>query len=151
MSKDGIETYTQRKYARLQLDKHIEWHRAIDRIAAKLVGYKLALIFIGAGGNDANSPINIKKHVKCLGTQKLVNTFKRRVMNCVIRLVDEWITSQHCAECFAWLLQWTRQTTSLAWTDCDKCEQTSTANEPSNRGNVATDVTARRFYCSHSD
>lgn len=101
MSKDGIETYTQRKYARLQLDKHIEWHRAIDRIAAKLVGYKLALIFIGAGGNDANSPINIKKHVKCLGTQKLVNTFKRRVMNCVIRLVDEWITSQHCAECFA--------------------------------------------------
>lgn len=55
MSKDGIETYTQRKYARLQLDKHIEWHRVIDRIAGKLVGHKPALIFFGAGHIAKNS------------------------------------------------------------------------------------------------
>lgn len=40
VSKNGIVTYTQRCYARLQLDKHIESHRAIYRIAGKLVGKK---------------------------------------------------------------------------------------------------------------
>lgn len=117
MSTDGITTYTQRKYARLQLDKHIEWHRAIDRIAAKLVNHKSALIFVGAGGNDANSPIRIKKHVKCPGTRKLVHTLKRR-SNCVIRMVDEWMTSQHCGKCFTRFPQWTRP---KRYKQCDNC------------------------------
>lgn len=117
MSKDGFETYTQRKYARLQLDKHIEWHRAIDRIAGKLVGHKPAVVFVGAGGNDANSPIKIKKHVKCPGTRKLVNTIKKRG-NCVIRMVDEWMTSQHCARCFTQFPRWTKP---KRYKKCDNC------------------------------
>lgn len=117
MSTNGIETYTQRKYARLQLDKHIEWHRAIDRIAAKLVNHKSALIFVGAGGNDANSPIRIKKYVKCPGTRKLVHFLKRR-RNCVIRMVDEWMTSQHCGKCFTRFPQWTRP---KRFKKCDNC------------------------------
>lgn len=97
MSVNGIETYTQRSYARLQLDKHIEWHRAIDKIAAKLENKKPSLIFIGSGGSTpANSPIKIKRNVRCPVTRKLIGAFKKR-SNCVIRMVDEWMTSQHCA------------------------------------------------------
>lgn len=117
MSTDGIKVYTQRKYARLQLDKHMEWHRAIDKIAGKLVGHKAAIVFVGAGGNDANSPIKIKKHVKCPGTRKLVNTFKKRA-NCVVRMVDEWMTSQHCGRCFTRFPQWTRP---KRYKKCDNC------------------------------
>ncbi|XP_055307269.1 uncharacterized protein LOC129571493 [Sitodiplosis mosellana] len=44
MSQDGIAAYSQKNYARLRLDKHIEWRRAIDLIAGKLVHFKTAII-----------------------------------------------------------------------------------------------------------
>jgi hypothetical protein len=100
MMENGIETYTVKQYARLGLDKHIEWYRAIDKIVGKLVSNQSAIVYIGAGGSTpANSPIKIKKHVRCPGTRKLIAAFKKR-SNCVIRLVDEYMTSQHCARCF---------------------------------------------------
>lgn len=96
----GIETYTTCTYARLQLDKHIEWHRAIDTLAYKLVCGKAAIIFFGAGEFAANSIISIRKHVRCPGTRKLIAAFKK-IGNCVVRMVDEFKTSQLCARCFS--------------------------------------------------
>lgn len=115
----GIEAYTIRPYARLRLDKHIEWHRAIDKKAGKLVNHKASIIYIGSGGSTpANSPIKIKKHVRCPGTRKLVFAFKKRG-NCIIRMVDEYMTSQHCARCFKRFPQNTR---SHRFKKCEQCK-----------------------------
>lgn len=113
----GIETYTTRNYARLQLDKHIEWHRAIDKLAGALVNHKPALIFVGAGQIAANSPISIRKHVRCPGTRKLVEAFEKRD-NCDVIMVDEFNTSQHCAKCFA---KFPRRTKAYRYKQCSNC------------------------------
>lgn len=127
MSRNGIETYTQRSVARLRLDKHIECHRAIDRIANKLVCHKSALIYIGAGGSTpANSPISIKKYVRCPGTRKLLNALKKRG-NCIIKMVDEYMTSQHCARCFKQFPRWTKP---KRYKLCDNCQPNERVHLP---------------------
>lgn len=118
MLQNGIATYTQRSYARIRLSKHIEWQRAIDTFAAKLVGHKPAVIHIGAGNIAANSPIRIKKHVRCPGTRKLVVAFKKR-SNCVVRMVDEFKTSQLCGRCFKPFPRWSK---SKRFKKCENCE-----------------------------
>lgn len=133
----GIEAYTIRSYARLQLDKHIEWHRAIDKKAGKLVNHKPSIVYIGAGGSTpASSPIKIKKHVRCPGTRKLIFAFKKRA-NCIIRMVDEYMTSQHCARCFKRFPQNTR---SHRFKKCDQCNPNWIVRLPSL---IVTDVSKR--------
>lgn len=118
MMENGIETYTTRSYARLRLDKHIESHRAIDKIAGNLANHKPSIVYIGAGGSTpGNSPIKVKKHVRCPGTRKLIEAFKKRA-NCVIRMVDEYMTSQHCARCFK---QFPRATRNNRFKKCVNC------------------------------
>lgn len=46
----------------------------------------------------ANSPIRVKKHVRCPGTRKLVHAFRKRG-NCAVVFVDEYNTSRFCARC----------------------------------------------------
>jgi len=99
MFKDGINTYTTQQYTKLALDKYIESNRALDRIAGKLVNYEPALIFLGNGETPPNSPIKIKKNVRCPGSRKLLNAFKKRG-DCTVLPVDEYFTSQTCAKCF---------------------------------------------------
>lgn len=118
MMENGIETYTTRQYARLRLDKFIEWHRAIDRIAGRLVNHKPAIIYVGAGQIAANSIISIRKHVRCPGTRKLVEAFNKRG-TCLIRMVDEYMTSQHCAKCFN---HFPRRTKSYRFKTCHNCQ-----------------------------
>lgn len=115
---NGIDTYTTRNYARLHLDKHIEWHRAIDKLAGSLVNHKPAIIFIGAGGNSPNSPISIRKHVRCPGTRKLIEAFEKR-SNCIVLMVDEFNTSQHCAKCFN---KFDRRTKAFRFKQCSNCQ-----------------------------
>lgn len=115
---NGIATYTQRSYARLRLDKYIEWHRAIDKIAGTLVNHKPAIIWVGAGQIAANSIISIRKHVRCPGTRKLVEAFQKRG-NCVVIMVDEFNTSQHCAKCFS---RFDRRTKSYRFKTCENCQ-----------------------------
>lgn len=113
----GIGTYTKRKYARLSLDKHINWHRAIDKTAGALVNHKAAIIFLGAGQIAPNSPISIRKHVRCPGTRKLAEAFEKRG-NCVVIMVDEHNTSQHCAKCFT---KFDRRTKNYRYKKCNDC------------------------------
>lgn len=99
MLKKGMEVYATSKYTRLGLDKHIESYRAIDQLAGKMVNYQPALIFIGNGETPMNSPIRIKKHVRCPSIRKLIKAFKKRG-NCIVLMVDEYFTSQTCGRCF---------------------------------------------------
>lgn len=99
MMKPGMNVYTQRKFIRLRFDKYVEENRASDSIAAFLTRKLASLIFIGAAQMAANSPIGIKKRLRCPGVRKLMNSFKK-LNNCVVRFVDEFKTSQTCAKCF---------------------------------------------------
>lgn len=99
MLKDGISAYTTRKYTRLDLDKHINSYRAIDQVAGMLTNYQPSIVFFGNGETPPNSPIKIKKHVKCPGSRKLINAFKKRG-NCTVIPTDEYYTSQTCGRCF---------------------------------------------------
>lgn len=43
MFEEGVGVYTTRSYARMRLDKHIEWHPAINLLASRLVNHKRPL------------------------------------------------------------------------------------------------------------
>lgn len=100
MMKNGIGAYGTKKYTRLALDKHIETERNIDKFAHHITGGgQPSLVFLGADGDvPPNSPIRIKKHVRCPGTRKLVKAL-RKCKCCHVIMVDEWGTSQTCPRC----------------------------------------------------
>lgn len=136
LMENGIETYTVKSYARLQLDKHIEWHRAIDKMAGKLIRHKPSIIYFGSGQIAANCPIKIKKHVRCPGTRKFIASFLNRD-NCIIRMVDEFNTSQHCAKC---LKRFPARTKSYRFKTCYDCHPNPILCLPTL---IATDVSKR--------
>lgn len=117
MMENGIETYTTRNYARLRFDKHMEWHRAIDKLAGALVNHKQAVVYLGAGTVAANSPISIRKHVRCPGNRKLKTAFEKR--GCPVFMVNEYMTSQHCAKCFT---RYDRRTKAYRFKTCHNCQ-----------------------------
>lgn len=121
MMKKGMEAYATAKYARLGADKHIQSQRAVNRIAGKLVNYRPALIFMGNVDASPNSPIRIKKNVKCPGLRKLTNAFRKR-RNCIVMPVDEYFSSQTCAKCYG---RFDRNTLSHRFKKCHDCRPTS--------------------------
>lgn len=133
---NGIEAYTSSNYARLQLDKHIEWHRAMDKIAANLVNKKPAIVYVGCGTIAANSPIKIRKHVRCPGVRKLIGALKKRA-NCIVRMVDEFNTSRVCARCFSRFPDWTKD---KRYKKCDNCEPNEILRLPTR---IVTNVSKR--------
>lgn len=85
MLRKGMAVYTTTKYTRLQFDKYIESNRASDRTAAMLTGGHPSLIHLGNAEIAANSPISIKKHMRCPGTRKLIRSFnKLGIFQCFI-------------------------------------------------------------------
>lgn len=113
----GIEEYTTRNYARLRLDKYIEWHRAIDQLAGYLVDHKPAIVMFGAGQMPANSPIKIRKHMRCPFSRKLIGAFEKR--RCIVRMIDEYNSSQHCGIC---VKRFPRRTPKNArYKKCENC------------------------------
>lgn len=126
MMEDGLDTYATRQYARLELDKYIESTRAVDKTAASLTNKLPSLIFIGAAEIAANSIIRIRKYVRCPGVRKLVRSFKK-LGNCYIRYVDEFMTSQTCAKCFG---RFDRRTRSHRFKVCQNCKPNGDALLP---------------------
>lgn len=100
MFEAGMVTYANQKYSRLALDKYIESNRAIDKIAAFLTNKQKTIAYIGAAEISPNSPIRIRKYVRCPGVRKLVHAFKK-LGNVYIRYVDEYYSSQTCAKCYS--------------------------------------------------
>lgn len=136
MMADGIQTYTTRRYARLQLDKHIEWHRAIDKMANQLVCGMPAILFIGAGKWSPNSPISIRKYVRVPGTHKLVAAIQKRG-DCFVIMVDEWKTSQLCGRCFGPFPRWTYH---KRYKKCENCHPNPILHLPTQ---IVTNVSKR--------
>lgn len=98
MLQKGMATYATRKYARFGMDKYIEENRAMDYFVNQLTNKKPCLFYMGAVEISPNSPIRIKKHVRCPGTRRFVNSVKKK-RNCVVRYVGEDYTSQTCPRC----------------------------------------------------
>lgn len=47
----------------------------------------------------SNSPIGIKKGLRCPGNRKMLRSYKK-CRNCHVNMVDEYFSSQTCAKCF---------------------------------------------------
>lgn len=94
---DGIAVYTSKKYARLNLDKHIKTQRTIDKAVNRLVGNKPSLVCLGDAEYKPDSRIR-HKHIRCPGTRK-IQVFLRKKRNCDILMVDEYNTLQVCGLC----------------------------------------------------
>lgn len=141
MLKDGIDAYASPQYTRLALDKYIESTRAVDQIIGKLTNNEPSIVFLGNGETPPNSPIKIKKHTRCPGTRKLVNSFKKR-SNCVVLSVDEYFTSQTCAKCFG---RFDVTTKKNKFKICQDCQPKREAMLPSK---IVTQLGKKNLYRS---
>lgn len=117
MMERGMAVYATRKYARLSFDKYVESYRASDNFAAQLTQKQPSIIYLGAAELAPNSPIGIKKRLRCPGTRKLLASFKK-LGNCIVLFVDEYYTSQTCAKCFG---RFDRRTKKNRFKICQQC------------------------------
>lgn len=134
----GMAVYATRKYARLSFDKYVESNRASDKYAAQLTQKQPSIIYLGAAQMAPNSPIGIKKRLRCPGTRKLLVSFKK-LGNCVVRFVDEYYTSQTCAKCFG---RFDRRTKSHRFKICQQCHPDDRALLP---GMIISKVSNRQL------
>lgn len=123
----GIEAFATRKYGRHLLDKYIRSNREADATAKKITQNQPSLIMLGAAELNPNRPIGIKGRKRCPGVRKLVNSIKKLGHSAVI-FVDEYFTSQTCANCFG---RFDRNTRKNRFKVCKKCK-------PANAGIVNT-------------
>lgn len=99
MMKHGICAYSTAKYTRLALDQHIKSSSVVDKWVQKVTDKKPMVFFFGADGEiPPDSPISIKKHVRCPGVRKSLRAIEKR-RDCAVVPVDEWGTSQTDARC----------------------------------------------------
>ena len=108
MLPNGIAAYATRQYARLSLDKYIQTNRECDEIAVNITQNQPSAVYIGAAELHPNRPIGIKKQKRCPGTRKLLTSIKK-LGHSVVIFVDEYFTSQTCANCFGRFPRATRQ------------------------------------------
>lgn len=99
MLEQAMNVYATRKYSRTKLYHYMESNRASDKVATKLTKGKPTIAMVGSADMSPNSPIGIKKRLRCPGTRKLVKSFKK-LGNCIVMFVDKYFTSQTCAKCF---------------------------------------------------
>jgi len=112
-----MATYATRQYARLSLDTYIEGNRESDETAKRMTDNQPTLVYLGAAQMPANRPFGIKNRKRCPGTRKLVISLKK-LGNCYVLFVDEYFTSQTCANCFERFLPTTRRDRFKVCRDC---------------------------------
>lgn len=103
MFERGIATYTTDKYTRLNFDKYVQSNRVCDYVAGLITNHKPTLIHFGAAQTSPNSPISIKKHVRCPGNRKMLRSFNK-CRHCHVNMVDEYFTSQVSVPCYMYSL-----------------------------------------------
>lgn len=119
MAVNGIPAYTKKYYARLRFGKYIDVNRILDEMAMKIVpNGRRALIYLGAADIAPDSPISIPKFVRAPGARRLMNSVRKRPGCARILKVDEYMTSQTCAKCFA---RFDRRTRSHHFKVCRNC------------------------------
>ena len=95
----GIAAFATRQYGRLMLDKYIQSNRESDETAKRITNNLPSLIMLGGAELHPSRPIGIKNNKRCPGSRKLVTSIKKLGHSAVI-FVDEYFTSQTCANCF---------------------------------------------------
>lgn len=116
----GIHTFATRQYGRLLLDKYIHSNRECDDIAKRITQNQPSLVMLGAAELNPNRPIGIKGRKRCPGVRKLVTSIKKLGHSAII-FVDEYFTSQTCANCFG---RFARNTRKNRFKVCRKCKPT---------------------------
>lgn len=104
----GIAAFATKRYAKLGLQKYIESNREADKTAKRVTENQPSLVFLGAAELHPSRPIGIKGQKRCPGVRKLVNSIKK-LGNCAVVFVDEYFTSQTCANCFSRFARNTRR------------------------------------------
>lgn len=117
MFEKGIATYTTDKYTRLDFDKYVESNRVCDSIAAKLTNKQPTIVHMGAAHIAPNSPIGIKKGLRCPGNRKMLRSYKK-IPGVFVHMVDEYYTSQTCAKCLTRLDPRKKRNRFKVCTDC---------------------------------
>lgn len=117
----GMATFATRWYGRQLLDKYIESNRECDEIAKQVTQNSPSLVMLGAAELNPNRPIGIKGRKRCPGTRKLVSSIKKLGHSAVI-FVDEYFSSQTCANCFR---RFDRNTRNHRFKVCKKCKPTN--------------------------
>ena len=124
--KDGVDVFTKRKYARLELDKYIESQRTMERVIEKIVRKgKKTIFFIGSAQMNPSSPI--KKYMRCPGTRKLVQALKK-YPNIQVVYVDEYMTSQVCMNDFKKFPERTKKHRQKKCDDCARLQEAQPAS-----------------------
>lgn len=121
MWQTGINTFATRQYGRLLLDKYIQSNRECDELAVGITQNQPSLIMLGAAELNPSRPIGIKRNKRCPGVRKLVTSIKKLGHSAVI-FVDEYFTSQTCANCFS---RFDRNTRQHRFKVCKKCKPTN--------------------------
>lgn len=117
----GIDAFATRKYGRVLLDKYIESNREADETAKEVTQNEPSLVMLGGAELHPNRPIGIKRRKRCPGLRKLVASIKKLGHSFVI-FVDEYFTSQTCANCFG---RFDRNTRQHRIKICKKCKPTN--------------------------
>lgn len=118
MLHDGMAAYATRRYARLDLDHYIESNREMDKIVVEITNNQPSIIFFGGAPLAPNRPIGIKRRKRCPGTRKFLVSAKKLGHSKVI-FVDEYNTSQTCANCFRHFPRHTRPHRFKVCRGCD--------------------------------
>lgn len=116
----GMAAFATRQYGRLLLDKYIQSNRESDETAKEITGNEPSLVMLGGAELNPNRPIGIKGKKRCPGSRKLVTSIKKLSHSAVI-FVDEYFTSQTCANCFS---RFNRNTKRHRFKVCMNCRPT---------------------------
>lgn len=127
MHEHGIAVYTTDKYTRLSFDKYVRSNSVCDSVAHMFTGNRPALMHLGAAEMAPNSPIGIKKGLRCPGTRKMLRSY-RKCAHCKVNMVDEYYTSQTCGKCYA---RFDRRTKKHRFKICTDCRPDTTEMLPS--------------------
>lgn len=127
MHEHGIAVYTTDKYTRLSFDKYVRSNSVCDSVAHMFTGNRPALMHLGAAEMAPNSPIGIKKGLRCPGTRKMLRSY-RKCAHCKVNMVDEYYTSQTCGKCYA---RFDRRTKKHRFKVCTDCRPDTTEMLPS--------------------
>lgn len=114
----GMDAFATRKYGRLLLDKYIQTNRECDEIAKQVTQNEPSLVMLGAAELHPSRPIGIKGRLRCPGSRKLVTSLKK-LGNCAVMFIDEYFTSQTCANCFS---RFNRNTRRNRFKVCMNCK-----------------------------
>ncbi|XP_031629529.1 uncharacterized protein LOC116344859 [Contarinia nasturtii] len=76
----------------------MESNQVNDNIAVTVTNNEPSIIIFGASEMPPNRPFGLKRRKRCPGSRKFLVSVKK-LGHSVVKMEDEWVTSQTCANC----------------------------------------------------